>query len=143
MTQILSSAREEDTEESSDFPEELRPTKIGPRERLGSPGGPHIISSVANILMGVVDYGMDIQQAVNAPHFHHQWMPDQIEVEENFPLDTVSMLRKMGHKVQFGTIEIGEELPYWSDGQCIMVDPKSGERLGASDIRNNGKAVGY
>ncbi len=43
---------------------------------LGSPGGPRIITTVANILMGVVDYGMNIQEAVNAPRFHHQWLPD-------------------------------------------------------------------
>ncbi len=45
---------------------------------LGSPGGPTIITTVANILMGVVDFGLDIQEAVNAPRFHHQWLPDQI-----------------------------------------------------------------
>ena len=43
---------------------------------LGSPGGPRIITTVANILMGVVDYGMNIQEAVNAPRFHQQWLPD-------------------------------------------------------------------
>src|SRR5262249_19672822 len=45
---------------------------------LGSPGGPRIITVVANILMGVIDYGMNIQEAVNAPRFHHQWMPDEV-----------------------------------------------------------------
>ena len=47
---------------------------------LGSPGGPTIITTVANVLMGVVDYGLNLQQAVNAPRFHDQWMPDQIHV---------------------------------------------------------------
>src|SRR5262249_7970756 len=57
---------------------------------LGSPGGPRIISTVANILMGVVDYGLDIQQAVNAPRFHHQWQPDEIDLERNaFSPDTI------------------------------------------------------
>ena len=110
---------------------------------LGSRGGPHIITSVANTLMGVVDYGMDIQQSVNAPRFHHQWLPDQVEVEAGFSLDTVALLRQMGHQVRFGTIEIGDYLPDWSDGECIMIDAKTGERLGATDIRNNGKAMGY
>ena len=102
---------------------------------LGSPGGPTIITTVANILMGVIDYGLDIQQAVNAPRFHHQWLPDQIRVEEGISPDTMNLLRSRGHKL--------DSHPYWGDGECVMIDAKTGERLGASDGRNNGKAVGY
>jgi gamma-glutamyltranspeptidase / glutathione hydrolase len=102
---------------------------------LGSPGGPRIITTVANILMGVVDYGLDIEQAVNAPRFHHQWLPDQIFVEPGVSPDTVKMLEAKGHKIRIQD--------HWSDGECIAVDLKTGERLGASDGRNNGKAVGY
>jgi gamma-glutamyltranspeptidase / glutathione hydrolase len=105
---------------------------------LGSPGGPRIITTVANILLGVVDYGMNVQEAVNAPRFHHQWRPDQVLLEQSFSLDTVNALRQMGHNVEWG----GEN-SYWSDGECIMIDGKTGERLGASDIRNNGRAIGY
>jgi gamma-glutamyltranspeptidase/glutathione hydrolase len=110
---------------------------------LGSRGGPRIITTVANVLMGVVDYGMDIQEAVNAPRFHHQWLPDQVRVEQWFSPDTVQALEKMGHKVEFGIIDSGEWNPRWSDGECIAIDLKTGERLGASDGRDNGKAVGY
>ena len=110
---------------------------------LGSPGGPRIITTVANILMGVVDYGMNIQEAVNAARFHNQWLPDVSRVEQWFSPDTVKMLREMGHKIEFGIDESGEWSPYWSDGECIAIDPKTNERLGASDIRNNGKAVGF
>jgi len=110
---------------------------------LGSPGGARIITTVANILMGVVDYGMNIQESVNAPRFHHQWMPDQVNVEQWFSPDTVNMLEQMGHKVEIGETVGGDWIPYWSDGECIAIDPKTGERLGASDVRNNGKAVGY
>jgi gamma-glutamyltranspeptidase/glutathione hydrolase len=102
---------------------------------LGSPGGPRIITTVANILMGVLDYGMNIQEAVNAPRFHHQWLPDAVTVEQGFPPATVKRLEGMGHKVRASDL--------WSDGECIMIDPKSGERLGASDKRNNGKAIGF
>jgi gamma-glutamyltranspeptidase/glutathione hydrolase len=102
---------------------------------LGSPGGPTIITSVANILMGVVDFGLDIQEAVNAPRFHHQWLPDAIDVEDRLSPDTMNLLRSKGHKLKAAH--------FWGDGECIMVDPKTGERLGASDGRNNGKAVGY
>jgi gamma-glutamyltranspeptidase/glutathione hydrolase len=103
---------------------------------LGSPGGPRIISTVANILMGVVDYGLDIQQAVNAPRFHHQREPDQIYIEGvGISPDTIQLLEARGHKVK--------AQGYWSDGECIAVDPKSGELLGAPDGRNGGKAVGF
>ena len=58
---------------------------------LGSPGSSKIITTVANVLMGVVDYGMNIQEAVNAPRFHNQWMPDVVNVEKWFSPDTVNL----------------------------------------------------
>jgi gamma-glutamyltranspeptidase/glutathione hydrolase len=103
---------------------------------LGSPGGPRIITTVANILMGVIDYGLNIQQAVGAPRFHHQWLPDSITMEKvGFSPDTISALNQLGHKIDFQG--------YWSDGECIAIDPKTGDRLGAPDPRNNGAASGY
>ncbi len=110
---------------------------------LGSPGSSKIITTVANVLMGVIDYGMNIQEAVNAPRFHNQWLPDVLNVERWFSPDTVQDLRKMGYNVQFGLHGGADVSPYWSDAECIAVDQKSGDRLGASDYRNNGKAVGY
>jgi gamma-glutamyltranspeptidase/glutathione hydrolase len=103
---------------------------------LGSPGGPTIITTVANILVGVADFGLDIQQAVNAPRFHHQWIPDRIQMERNrFSPDTIKLLEAKGHSIGFG---LG------GDGECIQIDLATGMRLGASDGRNDsGKAVGY
>jgi gamma-glutamyltranspeptidase / glutathione hydrolase len=103
---------------------------------MGSPGGPTIITTVANILIGVADFGLDIQQAVNAPRFHHQWMPDRIAMERNrFSPDTIKLLQAKGHTINFG---LG------GDGECIQIDLASGMRLGASDGRNDsGKAIGY
>jgi len=110
---------------------------------LGSPGSSKIITTVANVLMGVVDYGMNLQEAVNARRFHNQWLPDLVYVEKWFSPDTLSLLRSMGYKVQIGLGE-NESSPYWSDAECIAVDEKTGERLGATDGRNsNGKAMGY
>src|SRR5580698_2546594 len=110
---------------------------------LGSPGSSKIITTVANVLMGVIDYGMNIQEAVDAPRFHHQWMPDVLNVDQWFSPDTAQALQKMGYNVQTG-LRYGEfAVPYWSDAECIAIDPQTGERLGASDYRNNGKAVGY
>jgi len=110
---------------------------------LGSPGSSKIITTVANVLMGVVDYGMNIQEAVNAPRFHNQWLPDVLNVEKWFSPDTVNDLRRMGYNVQTG-LHAGDTYGYWSDAECIAVDEKTGDREGATDGRNtNGKAVGY
>jgi gamma-glutamyltranspeptidase/glutathione hydrolase len=102
---------------------------------LGSPGGPTIITTVANVLINAVDFGEDIQRAVNAPRFHHQWMPDELSVEAwQLSPDTLELLEKMGHKIK--------RTGSWGDAECIAID-KNGERLGASDGRNGGSAVGW
>ena len=104
---------------------------------LGSPGGPTIITTVANVLMGVIDYGLNIQESVNAPRFHHQYLPDLILLEKfGISPDTVRILEDMGHKIR-------DDREFWGDAECIAIDPRTGERLGASDGRNNGKAVGF
>lgn len=111
---------------------------------LGSPGSSKIITTVANVLMGVVDYGMNIQEAVNAPRFHNQWLPDVVNVEKWFSPDTLNALRKMGYKVQIGLHDGDFTSPYWSDAECIAIDESTGDRLGATDGRNsNGRAMGY
>src|SRR5690606_37956207 len=67
---------------------------------LGSPGGSRIISIVTQVILNVIDHGMTIQQAVNAPRIHHQWLPDRIAAEP-FALsaDTRARLEAMGHEV--------------------------------------------
>jgi gamma-glutamyltranspeptidase / glutathione hydrolase len=110
---------------------------------LGSPGSSKIITTVANVLMGVIDYRMNIQEAVDAPRFHNQWLPDVLNVEQWFSPDTAEALRKMGYDVQFGLRDGENFSPYWSDAECIAIDPAAGERLGASDYRHNGRAIGY
>lgn len=102
---------------------------------LGSPGGPTIISTVANALMASVDYGMNIQEAVNAPRYHHQWLPDQVMLESSFSEQDAAALQKMGHKIK--------RRSKWGDAECIAIHPLTGERMGASDPRNNGKAIGF
>jgi gamma-glutamyltranspeptidase / glutathione hydrolase len=117
---------------------------------LGAEGGPTIITTVANVLMGVVDYGLNIQQAVDAPRFHNQWLPDETKLEKvGFSPDTLHILEHMGHNIAAdaaidampGQPRSAEE--YWGDAECIEVDEQTGERLGASDGRHNGKAVGF
>ncbi len=118
----------------------MTPTMVAKDGRLllvlGSPGGPTIVTTVANVLINAVDFGEDIQRAVNAPRFHHQWMPDELRVEAwQLSPDTLELLEKMGHRLK--------RTGSWGDGECIAIDWKSGERLGASDARNGGSAVGW
>jgi len=103
---------------------------------LGSPGGPTIVTTVANVLIDVADYGLNIKQAVAAPRFHQQWMPDEVFMEEDrFSPDTLGILAAHGYHIAFGD---------HGDAECIEVDPATGERLGASDPRTEtARAVGY
>ena len=104
---------------------------------IGSPGGPTIIDTVLQTIINIVDYDMNIQQAIDAPRIHHQWLPDEI-VYEPYGLsgDTVRALLSRGHKLI-------EKPRYMGDAQGIMIEEKTGVRLGASDPRNDGTPVGY
>ncbi len=103
---------------------------------LGSPGGATIINTVLQVLLNVLVYKMDVRSAVTAPRFHHQWMPDKLEMERiGFSDDTLEKLRQAGYKVEFlGSI---------GDCESIAVDPRSHWRFGAADPRREGKAAGY
>ncbi len=102
----------------------------------GSPGGSRIITTVLQVVLNVVDFKMSVQEAVDAPRFHHQWLPDTIRVErQGFPADVVTNLEAMGHAVT-----AGEDM---GDVHAIMIDPVTGLRLGASDPRLDGRTVGY
>lgn len=110
---------------------------------LGSPGGPRIITTVANILLSVIDGGLNIQQAVDAPRFHHQYLPDTLFLEPGFPPATVEALKAMGYSIQGGG-QGGHSGGTWSDGECIAVNPKTGVLEGGQDQRHHfGKASGY
>jgi gamma-glutamyltranspeptidase/glutathione hydrolase len=104
---------------------------------IGSPGGPTIINTVLQVVVNVVDFGMNIQQAIDAPRFHHQWMPDRIQFEPfGINRDTRSALEKKGHV-------FAEKPGNMGDAEGVMIDPKTGMRLGASDPRSGGVPVGY
>ena len=104
---------------------------------IGSPGGPTIINTVLQAIINVVDHGMNIQQAIDAPRVHHQWLPDEI-VHEPYGLsaDTLRALQSRGHKLT-------QRPRYMGDAQGIMIEEKTGMRLGASDPRNEGSPAGY
>jgi gamma-glutamyltranspeptidase/glutathione hydrolase len=104
---------------------------------VGSPGGPTIINTVLDVITNVVDYGMNIQQAIDAPRIHHQWLPDEL-VFEPYGLsgDTQNALAARGHKLA--------KPRYLGDAEGIMIEEKTGVRLGATDPRrSDGLAVGY
>ena len=108
----------------------------------GSPGGPTIINTVLEVITNVIDHGMPVQQAVEAPRFHHQWMPDLITFERyGLSPDTEKILAAMGHKI---TAHANFEGAYQGDGESVMIDPKTHLILGAADPRkDDSKAVGY
>lgn len=104
---------------------------------VGSPGGPTIINTVLQVVVNVIDFGMNIQQAIDAPRFHHQWMPDRISFEPlGINRDTRTALEKMGHV-------FAEKPGNMGDAEGVMIDLKTGMRLGASDPRSGGVPVGY
>jgi gamma-glutamyltranspeptidase/glutathione hydrolase len=101
----------------------------------GSPGGPTIISVTLLSILNWMRLGMDAQSAINAPRFHHQWLPDQIVMETLFPPQMEEQMNVRGYAVKRrGHIGLVN---------AIGIDPKTGERCGAADPRDQGSAVGY
>ncbi len=94
----------------------------------GSPGGSRIISTVLEVIVNVLDYRMDVAQAVAAPRLHHQWLPDEVSIEPGFPDDVLAALREKGHRVV--------ESAGYSSANSILVTPTG--LLGAPDPRTRG-----
>ncbi|HKI10903.1 MAG TPA: gamma-glutamyltransferase family protein [Candidatus Acidoferrum sp.] len=101
----------------------------------GSPGGPTIISVTLLSILNWMRLGMDAQSAINAPRFHHQWLPDEIQMEKVFSPEMEEQMKSRGHTVkrrgQIGLVN------------AIGIDARTGERCGAADPRDAGSAVGY
>ncbi|ECJ2364892.1 gamma-glutamyltransferase [Salmonella enterica subsp. salamae] len=93
----------------------------------GSPGGSRIITTVLQMVVNTIDFGMNVAEATNAPRFHHQWLPDELRVEKGFSPDTLKLLEQKGQKVA-----LKEAM---GSTQSIMVGP-DGELYGASDPRS-------
>jgi gamma-glutamyltranspeptidase/glutathione hydrolase len=105
----------------------------------GSPGGSTIITVVFGVITNVLDHGMTIRQAVDAPRIHHQWLPDALAYERNsVSPDTVALLKARGHQLD------ERDNLIISDAETVAINPKTGRREGASDIRKpDSKTVGY
>jgi len=111
----------------------MTPTIISKDGRLvgvvGSPGGRTIINTVLEVILNQIDFNMGIADAVKAPRFHHQWLPDVLSVEENgLPPSTVSALKAMGYRVSMRGVQ--------GTAHSIRIDPRTGERQGAADPRD-------
>ena len=103
---------------------------------LGSPGGGTIINTVLQVLLNVLAFKMPVRQAVAAPRFHHQWLPDKLVLERwGFSADTLEKLQQAGYQFDFRD-RLGE-------CQAIEVDPQTGWRFGAADPRGDGKVEAY
>ncbi len=92
----------------------------------GSPGGPRIITTVLQMIVNVIDHGMNLAEATNAPRMHHQWFPDELLLESGFSPDTVRLLRERGHTMEDAGFAIGS---------LQSVGVKDGVFRGASDLR--------
>jgi gamma-glutamyltranspeptidase/glutathione hydrolase len=101
----------------------------------GSPGGPTIISATLLTVLNWMRLGMDAQTAINAPRFHHQWLPDYVLMEKLFSPEMEDQLKARGYDVK-RRAHIGLV-------NAIGIDPKTGERCGAADPRDDGSAMGY
>lgn len=100
---------------------------------VGGPGGGRIITSVLQTILNVIDFGMNVQDAVDAPRFHHQWKPDRITMERGFSPDTVALLRQRGHEVEVAN----------AVARIFAIVVNGGWLQGAADGRSYGKAAGF
>jgi gamma-glutamyltranspeptidase/glutathione hydrolase len=100
---------------------------------LGAPGGPRIISGVLQVMLNVLDFGMNVQQAVDQPRLHHQWRPDTLYLERGFSPDTRALLEKRGHRLENTSSVASVEAIVIGDGWLE----------GAQNGRSAGKAAGY
>jgi gamma-glutamyltranspeptidase/glutathione hydrolase len=100
---------------------------------LGSPGGPTIINSVLEVVVNVLDFGMNVQDAVNWPRFHHQWLPDELRLEAGYSPDTVALLEKRGYTVKRVNAQ----------GEVAAIRWNNGWLEGAPDPRSEGTAEGH
>jgi len=103
---------------------------------LGAPGGPVIITSVLQVILNVIDFGMNVQDAIDFPRIHDQWKPDRLDTESTVSPDTVAQLQRMGYQTQAGDPSEKARV------EVILIS--EGWLQGAVDGRGSGgKAEGY
>jgi gamma-glutamyltranspeptidase/glutathione hydrolase len=100
---------------------------------VGAPGGSRIINGVLEVMLNVIDFHMNAQDAVDAPRFHHQWMPDKLFLESGISPDTAALLKSKGHVL--------DNIEGVARVEAILA--ADGWLQGATDGRGSGKATGY
>ncbi len=101
----------------------------------GSPGGSRIITTTLQVIMNVIDHNMNIQTAVSAPRIHHQWLPDEIRVEQGISPDTLDLLRARGHTINTGSA--------MGAIQSILIGEDGTLYGGADPRRSTSSAMGF
>lgn len=92
----------------------------------GSPGGSRIITTVLQIILNVLDFDMNIAEATNAPRIHHQWFPDEIRIEKGLNIDTINVLKTLGHRVSVKTtMGSTQSIFVTKDGFYGAADPRT------------------
>jgi gamma-glutamyltranspeptidase/glutathione hydrolase len=121
----------------------MTPTIVLKRDQLslvmGAPGGSRIPTGVLQVVLNVINFNLNIQDAVDAPRFHHQWQPDKLYLERGFSPDTIELLRAKGHAVEPNTFSVARV-------EAIQVETTAdGKRwlAGGNDGRGDGKVAGY
>ena len=109
----------------------LAPRSISKEIVTGSPGGPRIITTVLEQISDMIDHGMNPAEAMEAPRFHNQWLPDVLLVERGFPADTIRLLRDKGQNVVVGG----------AMGSVATIQIGGGLMMGAADTRQRGTAA--
>jgi len=118
----------------------MSPTIVVKDDKLfmtaGAPGGSRIPTAVLQVILNVIDFGMNVQDAVDAPRFHHQWLPDTLSLERGISPDTVAILKSRGYDVDYAPgVVLAQVAAIVNDGGWLQ---------GASDGRSAaGKAAGY
>ncbi len=106
---------------------------------VGTPGGTTIPTSVFQIIVDVVDFNMSLSEAVDKPRFHHQWLPDHIQVEPGFSADVLTQLQQMKHIVKpYGVANYATTI-----GRVEAIQIKNGRRIAVADSRGEDSVAGY
>ena len=102
---------------------------------VGSPGGSRIITAVMQVILNVIDFNMNMQDAIDAPRIHHQWMPDKLDFEKGMSPDTLALLKARGHMIDEARPQVLARV------EGIM--SLDGWLMGGTDLRASGKAAGF
>jgi gamma-glutamyltranspeptidase/glutathione hydrolase len=106
---------------------------------IGTPGAARIVSTMTLLVSNLLDFRMGIQEAIEAPRFHARDTEADLSVESRMPPATIEALTKMGYRVKtLGAFDL-----FFGGAQGIVVDPKTGLRIGGADPRRDGAVAGY